>query len=329
MHPLGFLAFLILSALTLMGLAKPSLAALPVIFVFVGIPLLDIFIGRKTAAYSSEAESSWKRTMVWGAPLYLYFVFHFLILGAGLYFSLQADSWTGVLLIAFLVGLHNGGLGITAAHELCHKKEWHARWAADLILISVWYQHFVVEHVRGHHFQVATLADPASARRDENIYKFFVRCILGSFMDAWKIDSKAVLRGVLLSLAMTIGFAMFGAKALGFFIVQAAVAVLLLESVNYIEHYGLSRKQLENGRFEKVLPIHSWNSDFVFSNYMLFNLQRHSDHHAMAHLPYTVLKDPPTAPLLPAGYPTMILLALVPPMWFRVMNPRLVNLGFE
>lgn len=329
MHPLGFLAFLILSGLTLVGLSTPTLAALPVAFVFLGIPILDLLIGRRTAQYSVEAEARWKSARIWTAPLYLYFIFHFLILGTGLYFCLQTDSWGRVFLIAFLVGLHNGGLGITAAHELCHKKEWHARWAADLLLTSVWYQHFVVEHVRGHHFQVATLADPASARRDENIYRFLVRCISGSFLDAWRIDSRAVVRGILISILITLGFALFGLKALGFFLVQAFVAVLLLESVNYIEHYGLSRKQLENGRYEKVLPIHSWNSDFVFSNYILFNLQRHSDHHGMAHLPYTVLKDPPTAPLLPAGYPTMILLALVPPLWFRLMNPRLAKLGFE
>ncbi len=149
-----------------------------------------------------------------------------------------------------------------------------------------------------------------------------MRSVVGSFLHALKLDRGQVIYGVCLSLVFTGMAAWLGTSVLIFFIVQAIVAFVLLEFVNYLEHYGLSRKPLGNGRYEKVTPIHSWNSAHKFSNLLLFNLQRHSDHHALAHLPYTILKHHDSAPQLPSGYPGMILLAIIPPLWFKVMDPK-------
>lgn len=327
MHPIQFLAFLCFTVIAFFGVVQPFPAMLfSVGFVFVAIPLIDAILGTDKTNPNLEQEKSWKQSKVWAPALYLYAVTHFAILIVGGTVALES-SWPHVLGIAFVVGLYTGGIGITVGHELCHKKEFLPRITADLLLSSVWYQHFAVEHVRGHHLHVSTPEDPASARRGENVYSFLFRSIVKGFGHALKIDAGKVWMGVAMAMAFTALSSFFGAKVLGFFLFQAVVAFVLLELVNYIEHYGLSRKPLGNGRYEKVTPIHSWNSAHKFSNLLLFNLQRHSDHHAMANLPYTVLKHHESAPQLPSGYPGMILLALVPPLWFKFMDRRLDGLS--
>lgn len=324
MSPVGFFTFLIFTLLTLIGIFSPlPYSLLPVLFVFIGIPLVDAVLGVDKNNPSTEQEKSWKSVKIWGPALYIYVFTHFVILGLGSYQAHIAESIAPVLLLAVIVGLYTGGLGITVGHELCHKKEKLPSLTADILLASVWYQHFAVEHVRGHHLRVSTPNDPASARYNENVYQFLIRTITGSFTDALSIDKKAVFKGIAISVFFTSLAAFFGVKVFIFFLVQAVVAIILLELVNYVEHYGLSRKQLENGRYEKVLPIHSWNSAHKFSNLLLFNLQRHSDHHSHAHLPYTVLKHHENAPQLPSGYPGMIMISLIPSIWFRLMNPRI------
>ena len=314
MHPFQFLAFLCFTAISFVGVLGPFPAMLfSVAFVFVAIPLVDRVLGTEKTNPTADQEASWKRPRVWAPALYLYAVTHFALLIVGGQVALES-SWVHGIGVAFVVGLYTGGIGITVAHELCHKKDLLPRLTADLLLASVWYQHFAVEHVRGHHLQVSTPADPASARRGENVYAFLLRSITASFAHALKLDAGKVWMGVALAMGFTAVASYFGAKALGFFLAQAVVAFVLLELVNYIEHYGLSRKPLGNGRYEKVTPLHSWNSAHKFSNLLLFNLQRHSDHHAMANLPYTVLKHHEDAPQLPSGYPGMILLALLPPL---------------
>lgn len=324
MSPLGFYTFLIFSALTVMGLFLPSpYLFTPAVFIFVGIPLIDFFVGENFNNPDDDQEKNWRERRVWAPALYFYSVTHFIVLGLGAFQVVQLQSsWGHLLSMAFIVGLYTGGLGITVAHELCHKKEKWPRFVANLLLASVWYQHFAVEHVRGHHLHVSTPEDPASARFNENVYSFLGRTLIGSFLHALKIDKAAVLKWVGVSIVLTVAAFLIDPKVMVYFLAQAVVAFILLELVNYVEHYGLSRKQLSNGRYEKVLPIHSWNSAHKFSNYLLFNLQRHSDHHALAHLPYTVLKHQDRAPQLPSGYPGMILLSLIPQVWFKVMNPK-------
>ena len=323
-RPLQFLTFLVFTAVVLLALFRgPEFKYLSYIFVFLLVPLIDLIVGENKTNADSTNEIKWRQQSVWAPILYLYAITHFVLLFLYLR-KVSALSVSDNLILAGALGLYTGGLGITVAHELCHKKDKLNRSIADLLLASVAYTHFSTEHVRGHHYAVSTPHDPASARFGESSYSFLPRTIVDSLRSAWKIDKKKVVQGWTLTGLIAVGiYFVFGGSGLIFFLVQSIVAVLLLELVNYVEHYGLTRKQLQNGRYEVVRPEHSWNSSHIFSNLLLFNLQRHSDHHAAAHLPYTVLKHHEKVPQLPSGYPGMILLALIPPLWFRVMNPRL------
>ena len=330
MRPSGFYLFLVFTFLVVLGLNFPMpLMFIPVLFVFVLIPLFDHLLPVDESYFSQDRLEELKHKKYWSYPLILYFITHFLLLALGAKSIIEFDSWFYVLSVSFVVGLYTGGVGITIGHELCHKKDFKYRLMADFLLASVCYQHFAVEHVRGHHLNVSTPNDPASARKNETSYSFVVRSIIGSFKHALELDARYVLFGFGLSVLMGLLFAYFGIKVLVYFLLQSLVAVVLLELVNYIEHYGLTRKQLENGRYEKVLPIHSWNSSHRFSNYLLFNLQRHSDHHANANLTYIALQHQDKAPQLPSGYPGMILLALLPKVWFKVMNAKLDQLSIN
>jgi alkane 1-monooxygenase len=324
MHPLAFFTFLVFTLVTIVSIVTGyPYTGFPIIFVFLFIPLLDYILGVRKRNPTLHEEQSWKNAKIWTWAVYLYVISHFLVLSLAL-FSAQKNSVLQVVVLGVVVGLYTGGLGITVTHELCHKQSKIHRFFADVLLSSVWYGHFSVEHVRGHHFQVATMDDPASARRNESVYQFLPRTLKDSFLHALSIDKMAVIRGLLYSLVMTVCiYLFFKFNGFLFFLIQSGVAILLLELVNYVEHYGLTRQKLQNGRYEKVRVEHSWNSSHLFSSLLLFNLQRHSDHHAAANLPYTVLKHQETAPQLPSGYPGMILLALFPKLWFRHMNKLL------
>ena len=320
-HFFTFLIFTAVSFLVIEGDSSWRYAAL--VFVFIIVPVLDYILGLSKANPEPDETVRLKSALIWAPALYVYVLTHFMILCLALSKAAGLSYWN-IIILALSVGLYTGGLGITVAHELCHKKEKIHRKLADILLATVWYGHFAVEHIRGHHLTVATPSDPATARRGESVYRFLPRTLLGSLNHAFELDKKAVVQSLLLSVAFTLGiFYFYGLKGLGLFLIQALVAVLLLELVNYVEHYGLVREQLGNGRYEKVLPAHSWNSSHFFSNSLLFNLQRHSDHHASAQLPYVALKHHETAPQLPTGYPGMILLSLIPPLWFLVMDRRL------
>lgn len=323
MHPAHFFTFILFTLITFMGIYYPyPMNTIPIIFVFVFIPLIDSIVGVEESNPNPIQEKKWRSPQVWAPATYLYAISHFLILVQAMFKS-STLQWGELLMISLVVGLYTGGLGITVAHELCHKKEKIPKYLSELLLSSVCYHHFSIEHVRGHHLHVSTDQDPASARFNEAFYPFLIRTLWGSLKSAFKIDRASFARGIVLS-SLWVGLAFsLSLKAAFFFLLQSMIAITLLELVNYVEHYGLKRKRLENGRYEKVLPIHSWNSAHRFSNALLFNLQRHSDHHAAAHLPYTILKHHPQAPQLPSGYPGMIILALFPPLWFRVMNPRI------
>jgi alkane 1-monooxygenase len=243
---------------------------------------------------------------------------------------------TGELVVfALAVGTATGGIGITIAHELGHRASRLDRAIAKTLLVSVCYGHFFVEHVRGHHVRVGTPDDPATAPRGMSVYRFIARSVGGSFAHAWRLErlrlarcgrpawhpSNWVLTGSLLSLALVaLAGGVAGWPGVLLAVVQAAWAVVLLEVINYIEHYGLQRRCID-GRWEPVREEHSWNADFVVSNWMLFNLQLHSDHHAHMGRPFEELRSVDDAPQLPAGYPAMVLAALVPPLWFAVMDP--------
>jgi alkane 1-monooxygenase len=227
------------------------------------------------------------------------------------------------LLFTLSVGLATGATGITVAHELGHKRSRLDRFLSRLLLVTVCYGHFTVEHNRGHHVRVATPEDPATARYGEGFWRFLPRTLAGSFVHAWELDRAEVLRawGATLAVAAALGIAL-GPLAVAFFLGQSAMAVTLLEAVNYIEHYGLVRRRLADGRYERPGPQHAWDAYEWLTNSYLIHLQRHSDHHLNPSRPYAALQPQPEAPTLPTGYAGMIPLAMAPPLWFAVMNPR-------
>jgi alkane 1-monooxygenase len=235
-----------------------------------------------------------------------------------------------------------GGIGINTAHELGHKREADERWLAKIALAQSFYGHFYIEHNRGHHVRVATPEDPASSRIGETFYRFWPRTVLGSLRSAWRLESRRyarrhqhpvrigndVLNAWLMSVVLWGAMAgWLGAGVLPYLVLQAVIGFSLLEIVNYMEHYGMRRVKVgagERQRYERVMPDHSWNSNNIATNVLLYHLQRHSDHHANPTRRYQTLRDYAESPVLPTGYAGMILLALVPPLWRRVMDPRVV-----
>ena len=249
----------------------------------------------------------------------------------------QPLTWVEFLGFGVSAGFYSGAIGITVGHELCHKASWLERALGRLLLCSVCYGHFYVEHTMGHHKDVATDADPATARYGEGFYEFVPRVVIGEFRSACAIEAKRlakkklpwweneILISALISGALAAAvFAASGPAGLAFFGVQAVWAVVLFESVNYLEHYGLERRALPEGGHETVQPQHSWDSPARFTNAILIKLQRHADHHAHAGKRFQTLQAYEESPQLPSGYATMIMLAFVPPLWRAVMHPRLM-----
>lgn len=243
------------------------------------------------------------------------------------------------IMLFFGMGIVSGTIGINYSHELMHQKPAVERWMADLLLASVLYSHFRSEHLRVHHLYVGTPRDPVTARYNEGFHRFFPRVLVQCYRSAWKAEGAMLARRNLLASdksnpfwrygALQIGFVVLalglgGWLGLGLFLFQAAVAIWQLELVNYIEHYGLTRRHLGNGKYEHVLPRHSWNASQRASNWLLINLQRHSDHHYKPDRRFPLLQSHSEvdAPQLPYGYPVMTMAALVPPLFKRVMNPR-------
>jgi alkane 1-monooxygenase len=234
------------------------------------------------------------------------------------------------------VGITGGVVGITVAHELVHRASRLDRILGGVLLTMVSYLHWAIEHVAGHHRRVATREDPASARLGEDLPAFMARSIGRGFLSAWGIESarnarrgirsplrNRVILCVLASSAVAAALGItLGVGALLFFVGQSAVAIGFLETINYIEHYGLERRLVRPGVYERVTPLHSWNAAHRLTNALLFNLQRHSDHHVWPARPYYKLRNHPDSPQLPMGYAGMALLAMFPPLWRRVMDPR-------
>jgi len=231
------------------------------------------------------------------------------------------------------------GIAINTAHELGHKKEKHERWLSRVALEHTFYGHFFIEHNRGHHVRVATPEDPASAKLGESIWSFLPRTVIGSLTSAWGLEKRRmkrrgispwtlrndVLNAWAMSLVLWGGLVLvFGVGVLPYLVIQAVVGVWLLESVNYLEHYGMRRQRTQSGRYERVNPSHSWNSNNIGTNVLLYHLQRHSDHHANPTRRYQALRDFPEAPVLPTGYAGMIVLTWLPPVWRAVMDKRVV-----
>jgi alkane 1-monooxygenase len=296
--------------------------------VFFGlVPLLDLAIGRRGAPSPAEELGRLEASGFFRAILLAYVPMHLALIAWGAWIVGQGTLpfWHAVGL-TLSVGLVTGSQGITIAHELGHKRTRLDRLLSRVLLLSVCYGHFTVEHNRGHHVRVATPEDPASARYGESFWRFLPRTLWGSLRHAWELDRTEVLMSLTASvlIALALGAA-FGPPAIAFFIGQSAMAITLLEAVNYVEHYGLQRRRLADGKYERPGEQHAWDAYEWLSNCFLVHLQRHADHHLAPSRPYAALQPREGSPKLPTGYAGMLPLALVPPLWFRVMHPRIAK----
>ncbi|HXG29471.1 MAG TPA: alkane 1-monooxygenase [Nevskiales bacterium] len=309
------------------------------IFFYTVIPLLDWLVGEDPSnpPESAVARLEADRYYRWLVYAYIPVQYAMLVWGAWAFTSLDLRWWELLGLAISIGGI--GGVGINTAHELGHKKESLERWLAKITLAQVAYGHFFVEHNKGHHKNVATPEDPASSRLGENFYAFLPRTVIGSLKSAWRIEKARLARAGkspwswenenLQAWGMTVVLwgallAVFGPALLPFLIIQAVYGFSLLEVVNYVEHYGLLRQKEAAGRYERCQPRHSWNSNHIVTNLLLYQLQRHSDHHANPTRAYQALRHFDESPQLPTGYAGMVLLAYFPPLWRRVMDKRVL-----
>jgi alkane 1-monooxygenase len=309
------------------------------VLVFVLFPLLDMAIGMDPTNPPDSVLKFLEQDRYYRWCTYLFIPIQY----AGLIFACW--MWAGgdlALFESFGLALTMGvvgGIAINTAHELGHKRAGSERWLSRVALAQTGYGHFFIEHNRGHHVKVATPEDPASSRLGESFWAFLPRTVVGSLRSAWEIEAARLDRlgrsrfglhnDILTAWAMTIALfaglaVVFGPIVLPFLAIQAVIGFSLLEVVNYLEHYGLLRQKKEDGRYERCRPEHSWNSNNVASNVLLYHLQRHSDHHANPTRRYQALRHVDEAPQLPTGYAGMIVLAWFPPLWRRLMDPRLL-----
>ena len=307
----------------------------PLAVVFLAVPVVDMLIGMAAAARESPDldRNPYFKAVTWAwVPVQLGLLVWILR-------RVTSGAFTPVEIAgaALSLGATSGAIGITFAHELVHRSQRFERALGELLLSSVCYAHFAIEHVHGHHRHVGTPRDPATARFGESFYRFLPRTVAGSVRSAWHLEverltrrgkgrwsaSNRMLRYAATQLVVIPAlWFVFGGVGVAVFALQAALALSILEVINYVEHYGLVRKEIAPGEYERIAPQHSWDSSYRVSNWMLINLARHSDHHCVAAKRYQSLELLPHAPQLPGGYGVMFLLALFPPLWFRLMNPR-------
>jgi alkane 1-monooxygenase len=338
--PFYFLPFVVLFA------AAPGLRHLGefrhwqlLVFVFGIFAPLDLLVGEmKRNLDRDEPAAQWQRWLFRIVP-WLWAPFALGLLFWTLWVMAYGKTPTPLQFagLAMTTGFINGFIGIPFAHELMHRASRGERLLAELYLTLVSYPHFAIEHVQNHHRNVATPGDPATSRLGESLYAFLPRVWLGEIKGAWRYEHRRLtkrgrspwswrnrmlryaLQVVVLYLAVGIWAGWLGVLMLA---AQSLVAILLLAIINYIEHYGLQRREIAPGVYEPVGPQHSWDSSHLLSNLFLLNLGRHADHHLRPGRPYQHLRHRDDAGRLPLGYPAMVLLALLPPLFFRVMDPR-------
>jgi alkane 1-monooxygenase len=312
---------------------------MPMIYAWLVIPLLELCLKPNSRNLTETEESFEKEKKIYDYFLYMVVILQYGALVMFLY-SMQDPglNWYDIVGRIWVMGMLCGVFGINVGHELGHRVNKAEQTLAKALLLTSLYMHFFTEHNKGHHKRVATPEDPSSARYNEPVYFFYFRSIIFSYLSAWEIAndetrkkgkpvlslSNEMIRFTLIEIAfVTIVFFSVGWLITLYFLTSALIGILLLETVNYIEHYGLHRKPTGDGKYERAMPAHSWNSDHIVGRLMLFELSRHSDHHYLASRKYQVLRHHDDSPQMPTGYPGMMILSLIPPIWFRIMNTRI------
>jgi len=308
-------------------------------FLFVIIPVIELFTSPDTTNLGSSQEQAAKSTFFYDGLIYFFVPIQFFLLFFFL-FKMSLVSELNYVAIGHIIamGLSCGIFGINVAHELGHRNTWYEKFFSKALLMTSLYMHFFIEHNYGHHQNVSTDIDAASARKGESIYAFYLRSILFGWISAWYIEDKLLNRKgknffsihnemILFSFIqlffLAVIYYFLGLWPLLGFCFSALIGILLLETINYIEHYGLRRRIKENGDYERTMPIHSWNSNHPIGRILLFELSRHSDHHYIASRKYQLLRHFDESPQMPTGYPGMMLLCLVPPFWFRFIHKKI------
>ncbi len=336
---LKYLGAYLVPLLAIVGIYnKGSWAYITPIFIFGLVPFIEMLAPKDTSNLSDEDRAIKSNMRLFDFLLYLNVP---IVYGVILYLlhtlstaTLNTFETAGLI---FSVGIVMGACGINVAHELGHRNENYHKLMAKALLFPSMYTHFIIEHNFGHHKNVATDEDPASARKNEMIYIFWLRSIVFSFVGAFKIEQQRIKRTqpkgyekinkiliyqfLQVTFLALIGY-LYGLTIMTLFLACSLISILLLETINYIEHYGL-RRQKVNGKYERVRPIHSWNSNHEVGRILLYELTRHSDHHFIANKKYQLLDHQEESKQLPLGYPGSMLLSLVPPVWFKLMNHRI------
>ena len=314
----------------------PSWSISPFIWVFVLVPIIDLVL-----PYLSKDDVELKENIFHNFSILIVLPCILFLIIFGL--TVVSNPTITILTAAALgaaVGMSGGSIGITTAHELIHRQNKYMRGIGVLLLIVCCYGHFRIEHIYGHHRNVATKEDPATARRGENFYFYFIRCVINSVISSWKIEKNILdkrnikifsIRNrmlhyfVLEFLFLLVAYIFAGINGLVFVVFHSLVSIILLELVNYIQHYGLERKK-QNGRYERFTDLHSWNSRHISANWSTFNLGLHAEHHQTASKHYPLLSQEEKAIEMPANYSIMLIMALIPPIWFFVMHKKIDNL---
>jgi alkane 1-monooxygenase len=312
------------------------------LYAFFLVPLFELFVPVDEKNLSAAEEE-----MIKNDPIYDYLVYAIVPLQWSMIilflFTIQDPTLTTLEIIGrtLSLGVGCGALGINVAHELGHRVNKSEQLMAKILLLSSLYMHFFIEHNRGHHKNVSTDEDPASSRYGESLYAFIPRSMIMGYLSAWKIEAKQMrkegrsvlsihnemIQYQLIQAALLVAILLiFGLMPMLYFWIAATIGAISLEIVNYIEHYGLRRKKTGENSYERTLPIPSWNSSHVVGRLILFELSRHSDHHYKASRKYQVLKHYEEAPQMPTGYPGMMLLSTIPPLWFYIMHKRIAKL---
>ena len=328
---------LILIGASSLGLIiNPSWSISPFIWVFVLVPLIDLalpYLSKQDVDLTENVLHNFSILII--LPCILFLIVFGLIVVSNSNISFLIAATLGAA-----VGMSGGSIGITTAHELIHRQNKYMRGIGVLLLVLCCYGHFRIEHVYGHHKHVATKEDPATARKGENFYFYFIRCVINSVISSWNIEKNILDKKNINTLSLQnrmlhyfvleiiflfIAFFIAGINGLVFVIFHSFVSIILLELVNYIQHYGLERK-MENGKYEIFTDHHSWNSRHISANWSTFNLGLHAEHHQSASKHYPLLSQEEKVIEMPANYSIMLIMALIPPLWFFIMHKKLASL---